>query len=225
MTHTEKVHVFFGLMLAVVGGLALWSAYRPASPTRFLWPILAFLVGFVVFIPVEAQTRTYREVGWWSTILSAVPESPRYWAQNWFRYLSEIHVIQHKVGGLLAMVAGVIEWYRIRGRLAAPGWGWALPALLVGIGLAFGIHGGSVEHLPFRVEQVQHRIFGGAIVLAGVLLGLIRGGRLRHAVWAGSWAAVLLAAGLSITFFYRLSPAERAMGAEMTHASAGPGMR
>lgn len=223
MTHTEKVHVVFGILGAVTGALALWHAFHPTSRARFVWPVLAFLIGFCLFIPVEAQTRTYQEVGWWQTILSVVPDSPRYWLDNWFAKLASRHVVQHKAGGLLIMVVGVVEWQRARGRLATSAWRFALPVLLVLIGLAFGIHGGTAVHLPHRTEQVHHRIFGVGFVLAGMVQALVEMGRLRGA-WRGAWALLVVLVGLDIAFFYRIDPSEFQTG-EHQHASAGSGLR
>src|SRR5512147_1808344 len=116
MTHTEKVHVIFGLVGAVIGLLGLWSSYHPDSRARFGWPILASLVGLFLFIPVEAQTRTYQELGWGETLRSFVQEHPATWVHDWFHYLPHWHVVQHKVGSFLMMVAGVVEFRRSGGR-------------------------------------------------------------------------------------------------------------
>jgi len=223
MTHTEKVHVVFGILGAVAGALALVHAFRPASRAQFVWPLIAILIGFCLFIPVEAQTRTYQEVGWWDTILSVVPESPRYWFDNWFAKLASWHVLQHKAAGLMIMVVGVVEFLRARGRLATSGWRFALPVLLVLIGLAFGIHGGTAVHLPHPTEKLHHRIFGVAFVLAGLVQALVEMGRLRGA-WRGAWALLVMLVGLDIAFFYRINPGEFQPG-EHQHASAGSGMR
>lgn len=224
MTHTEKVHVIFGTMAALAGLLAVWSSYRPRSPARLCWPVIAFIIGFLLFIPVEAQTRTYQEVGWWDTLLSAVPENPSYWLDNWFDKLSQWHVVQHKIGGLLIMAVGVIEWRRARGRLERSIWGQLLPVLLVGIGLAFGVHGGGAAHLPNRAEQVHHWAFGAGFVAGGVGLFLSQRGTLRGPHWRALWAAMVVAVGLDIAFFYRLTPAERERGGHL-HASAGSRLR
>jgi hypothetical protein len=225
MTHTEKVHVLLGLAGAVAGALAVWSTWRPESRARLVWPALAFLIGFFLFIPVEAQSRTYQDVGWWDTLVSAVPEHPGDWLRDWFRYLPQWHVVQHKVGSCFMMLVGVIEFRRARGRLTGPAWGWALPLLLSGIAIAFGVHGGTTEHLSHRTEQIHHRIFGLAFAVAAVSLVLVRTGRLHGRWWEGLWAILVLVVGLDIAFFYRLTPAERGMPEEHRHAGADTGMR
>lgn len=224
MTHTEKVHIIFGLMAACIGFFALWGTAVPGSRARLVWPALTFLVGFFLFIPVEAQTRTYQPVGWGATLLSAVPDNAEYWLDNWFRYLRERHVLQHKVGGLLIMAAGIIEYARARGRLQRGRWEAALPVLLLGIGIAFGVHGGSAEHLPNLTEQRHHQVFGLLFAAAAVTLGLARTKHLRRPAWHLVWAVLVLVVGLDIALLYRLTPAERAIGGHH-HASTGSGMR
>lgn len=223
MTHTEKVHVVYGILAVFAGGFALWHAVRPSSRARFVWPGIALLIGFCLFVPVEAQTRTYAEVGWWDTIRSLVPQDPRHWLGDWFATLAAWHAVQHKMGGLLIMAVGVIEWQRARGRLLTSRWGYALPVLLFTIGLTFGIHGGTSTHLPYRSEQVHHWILGMAFVLAAVVQALVEAKRLGGA-WRGAWAMLILLVGLDIAFFYRLDPREFTPG-QHHHASADPRAR
>lgn len=224
MTHTEKVHVILGSVAAAAGALALWQVYRPTYRARFAWPVLAFLIGFFLFIPVEAQSRTYQELGWWDVLRSAVPEHPATWMRDWLHYLPQRHVIQHKIGSLCVMAIGAIEFRRAQGGLPGRAWGLALPALLVGTAIAFGLHGGTAVHLTHRVEQAHHQVLGVALAAAGITLALSRTGLLRARFWEGLWAALVLAVGLDIAVFYRIRPAEQ--GKEVYHhESAGPGMR
>jgi hypothetical protein len=134
-------------------------------------------------------------------------------------------VVQHKIGSFCMMVVGVIEFWRARGRLVAPAWGWSLPLLLAGIATSFGLHGGTVEHLSHRTEQIHHRIFGLAFAIGAISLGLVRSGRLQGRWWQGLWAMLVVAVGLDIAMFYRLTPAERGMPEEHRHAGADTGMR
>lgn len=205
MTHTEKVHVIFGMLAAITGALALWHAHRSRSRVGQLWPVFALIIGLCLFVPVEAQTRTYLEVSWWGTVFSVVPDSPQYWLDNWFAKLSSWHVVQHKAGGLMIIIVGVVEWLGIRGRLAKSGWRYVLPILLVAIGVAFGVHGGGPEHLPFRTEQLQHQVFGVGFALAGVVQGMVVAGRLGGG-WRAAWATLVLLVGFNITFLYRIEP-------------------
>lgn len=222
MTHTERAHVLFGVGLALVGGCALYGVWRPASRTRLVWPVLAFLIGWLLFVPVETQGHTYDEMGWWEVLWSFIPDTPSRWIPDWIAMVGKRHVWQHKIGALLAMAAGVIEFMRARGKLSVVGWGFVLPALTVAIGVAFGIHGGSPAHLSHRVEQLHHRVLGLSFVVAGASLALVQAGRLRGPWWKGLWAMLLLVVGLDVALFYRLAPQERRQEA---HHHESPGSR
>lgn len=219
MLHTEKVHVMFGLLAAFGAACALRAAFRPESPARLVWPAVAILVGVFLFIPVEGHTLTYQDVGWWDTILSVLPTDRANWIPNWIATLSVPHVLQHKIGGFAIITMGVVEWQRGRGSLQGNGWAVILPLMLVIAGLAFGIHGGSSDHLPSRGEQVHHWIFGTAFVLAGLSLGLARTGRVEGRMWHGAWAVLVLLTGLQIALLYRVDPPTETE--EHHHESAG----
>jgi uncharacterized membrane protein HdeD (DUF308 family) len=224
VTHTEKVHVVFGLVAAVIGVLSLWQVFHPRSRAGLVWPLLAFLLGVFLFIPVESQSRTYQEVGWSDTLLSAVPQQPRTWLRDWFHYLPQRHVIQHKLGAMFIMIVGVLELLRGRGRLAGPAWGLTLPILLLAVGVAFGVHGGTAVHLTHVREQFEHHLLGGSLAAGAVTLALVRTGRLQGRLWEGTWPALVLLIGLILILSYRLTPAERTVEVHQ-HASTGTGLR
>lgn len=223
MIHTEKVHVMFGLLAALGGACALRATFRPTSPTRLVWPVIAVVVGVVLFIPVEGHTLTYQEVGWWDTIRSMIPTDRANWIPNWIATLSVRHVLQHKIGGLCIIVMGAVEFLRGMGWLSRTGWGAVLPVMLAGAGLAFGIHGGSAEHLPTRGEQLHHWVFGAAFVAAGLSLGLARSGRLSGRMWLGAWAVLVMLVGLQIALLYRVEPPTGTE--EHQHEGTGSGQR
>lgn len=221
MTHTEKAHLLFGVGLALIGGCALRGVWWPASRARLVWPVLAFLIGLLLFVPVETQGRTYDDMGWWDVFWSFIPDTPSRWIPEWIAMAGKPHVWQHKIGGFLTMAAGVIEFMRARGKLSTVGWGFVLPALTVGIGAAFGVHGGSPAHLSHRVEQFHHRVLGLAFVVAGASLALGRAGRHRGPWWSGLWAILILLVGFDLALSYRLTPQERRQEAH-DHESPGP---
>lgn len=208
MTHTEKVHIFFGVGLLLIGGLALHGTARPRSFTRSAWPLLTVLLGFMLFVPVEARTRTYESVGWWQTLFSWIPQEPGVWVKSWIDAVGSIHAIQHKIGGMLAMLGGVVELHVAR-RSPDPGRMAELTSLLtMSVGVAFGVHGGTAEHLPSLREQIHHWVLGAALVSAGVLLLLHQRGVLSRSIWRFAWPVLIALAGLDLVVFYRLAGSE-----------------
>jgi len=203
LTYTEQVHVLFGTTIAAIGGTAWVSERNPGSRARRIWPVLCFLLGVFLFIPVDVGTGAYHRIGVWATFVSVVPDSAAYWVQRWVRPLGQLHVIEHKVTGVLAMILGATELGRATGRLTRPGWAWVLPAALIGMGLALGIHGGTPQHLPTRVEQMHHWFLGAGLGGSGIVLLLVETGRLPVA-WRNLWPIVLLLLGLDLALFYRL---------------------
>jgi hypothetical protein len=204
VTHTERVHVLFGAGLALIGVLAILAERRHSRVAAASWPVLAFLAGLILFIPVEANTRTYTQVGWLELLRTIAPDHPATWIRDWLDTNRPAHVIQHKIGGLAAMVAGLVELGLARGWLQSTTWRHVLPVALLTVGLAFGVHGGTSHHLPSRMEQSQHHLFGGGLVVAGVTLGLFRTGVLRRPAWAMVWPVLAVLVGLSFALLYRL---------------------
>ena len=200
MTHTEHVHLLFGIGLAMTGILWLGAQVYPAGPLRYMWPSLLFLLGLFLVIPTETQERTYVRVGAWDTFLSVFPNSLTVWLTT----VQKAHVIQHKAAGVCAMLAGGIEGGRASGWLSAPRWRWMLPLLAIAAGLAVGIHGGTHQHLPRGVEQLHHWILGGALVLGGVVHGVASARVPQRPIWQGVLPALVLMAGLDLAFFYRI---------------------
>lgn len=219
MTHTERVHVLFGAGLVLMALLAIRAERHPQGAAATAWPVLAFLIGFLLFIPVEAQTRTYATLGWIDVLRTLVPDDPAHWLRDWLTRAGATHALQHKVGALGAMLAGVTELGRARGRLRHHRWRYALPACLLAVAVSFGVHGGNTDHLPFAMEQRQHHVLGAGFALGGLTLGLHRTGMLRHRGWALVWPVLALVAGIGLVFFYRLPPG--AAGHVVLHGSAG----
>ncbi len=205
LTYTEQVHTFFGGALAAMGALAWWSERHPDSPARLIWPAICFMIGLFLFVPVDVGTGQYQPEGPWDTFISVVPDSAAYWVQRWVRALGQLHVFQHKLAGLLAMVIGTIEYGRASGRLTRPVWAQLLPVFSIAVGLTFGIHGGTHQHLPTRAEQAHHWLLGVGFVSGGVVLFLVQRGRLTSPPWRAVWPIVVIAMGLDLAFFYRLT--------------------
>ena len=200
MTHTEHVHILFGIGLVLTGALWLGGETAAGHRLRYVWPLVLVAVGVFLVIPTETQERTYVRVGAWDTFLSVFPNS----FSVWLTTVQKVHVIQHKVSGLCAIAAGGIEESRACGLLAAPRWRWALPLLTIAAGLAIGIHGGTHQHLPRVAETAHHWIMGGAFVLGGVVHGIAIGHRPEYPGLQRVLPALVLLAGLDLAIFYRL---------------------
>ena len=200
MTHTEHVHLLFGIGLTLTGALWLGAQAHPAGPLRYVWPLFLVAVGLFLVIPTETQERTYVQVGAWDTFLSVFPDS----LSVWLTTVQKPHVIQHKVAGACALLAGAIEGSRACRWLAPPQWRWALPLLTIAAGLAIGVHGGTHQHLPRVAEQAHHWILGGALVLGGTVHAVAIGHVPERPTWQRVLPALVLAAGLDLTLLYRL---------------------
>ena len=206
MTHTEHVHMLFGILTMGMAGTFWWTDRYPDSPARFAWPSFVLLIGFFMFVPVERQTRTYVEVGIWDTFLSAFPANAAEWrtcVPAWLEMVHKPHVLQHKITGLAGLVAGTVEFARARGR--APGWGrWVVPISLSVVAGTLGVHGGTAAHLPHAVETLHHHIFGGCFAAAAVVLALTQAGPLHHRAWRIAPPVLLFVAGVDMALLYRL---------------------
>jgi uncharacterized membrane protein HdeD (DUF308 family) len=122
----------------------------------------------------------------------------------WLTTVQQTHVIQHKVTGICAMLAGGIEGSRAFGWLSAPQWQWALPLLTIAAGLAIGLHGGTHQHLPRVAEQAHHWILGGALLLGGVAHAVAIGHEPNRPKGQRVLPVLVLIAGLDLALFYRL---------------------
>ena len=207
MTHTERVHVLFGAGVILMALLAIEAERRRGGWAAAAWPGLAFLIGLVLFVPVEAQTRTYAVLGWTDVLRTLAPDRPGQWLSDWLAVtIRSPHVIQHKIGGAAAMLAGGVEVGRARGALRRPGWRYVLPACLLVVAASLGLHGGTSHHLPFAVEQREHHVMSVGFALGGLSAGLHRAGILPHWGWALVWPVLALLAGVALVLFYRLPP-------------------
>ncbi|HEY9507008.1 MAG TPA: hypothetical protein VIQ27_13625 [Gemmatimonadales bacterium] len=206
MTHTERVHVLFGAGLILMALLAIAADRRPGGIASAAWAGLAFVIGLLLFVPVEANTRTYTLLGWMDVLRTVVPDHPAHWVGDWFVKARATHVLQHKIAGVAAMLAASVELVRARGALSHPRWRYVLPACLLTVAASLGLHGGTSHHLPFAMEQREHHVMGTGFALGGLSLGLHRAGILPHRRWALVWPVLALLAGIGLVLFYRLPP-------------------
>src|SRR5439155_25752278 len=94
MTHSEIVHVYYGLGSVALGLSAAWAWRHDRGVARYAWPVLLLLAGASLLLPVETGERRYQIVGWRDTLRCVLPWSFR----EWLDYVRRLHVILHKTG-------------------------------------------------------------------------------------------------------------------------------
>jgi hypothetical protein len=200
MTHSEIVHVYYGLGSMALGLAALWAWRHERGVVRYAWPVLLLLAGASLLLPAETGERRYEVVGWWDTLISVLPRS----LTDWLAYTRQVHVLQHKVAGLSIFLAGLAELRRAIG--PAPEWvRYVAPGCSMAAGLALGIHGGTHTHLPAVRETVHHWILAIPLVPGGVTWALHHAGRLQESIWRDAWAIGMILVGLEWAVFYRVT--------------------
>src|SRR2546427_10670254 len=102
MTHSEIVHVYYGLGSVALGLSAAWAWRHDRGVARYAWPVLLLLAGASLLLPVETGERRYPIVGGWDTLRSVLPWS----LSEWLDYARRFHVLPHKTAGLLIPATG-----------------------------------------------------------------------------------------------------------------------
>lgn len=168
------VHQIFGL---IVGAFAVMMLLREIDVLRRPWtdylPASALLFGGV--------------------LLFADP-----WLFHGGDFGAEGH--QHTVQGLLAVIAGAIETYRVRRRSEHTVLLLVIPVVLTGLGIGFLWH---TQHQTgdMLLQTVQHRIMGATLLFAA-LLKLAANFRWRDGQWArAGWTLILLVFALELLLY------------------------
>lgn len=141
---SEQVHWFGGACFTVVALLLM--AYEWA-PVRVPWApglLPALFVGYAVESALDPLIHG-----------RAMPA----------HYATE--TAQHLGQGAAMLLAGVVEWARLRGRLRTAGWGLVTPAALLVVAVVFLRHAQHDAAASPAVLMVQHRAFAATLVVAG----------------------------------------------------------
>jgi putative copper resistance protein D len=181
-------HNVAGLLLLATSAVALVAWRWPGSPARH-WP-LGF-VGLAVFVLL----RTSANDGIW-------PFGPvGFWASMW----GDAEVLQHRLGGFLAVAVGLLEW---RARVRSPSPAARLPYVFPVLATAGGVLLLTHSHAAFELKryylvQVTHTVMGALAVLMACarLLELRLAPPAGRAAGAASTLAMLLIA--LVLVFYR----------------------
>lgn len=167
---SEQVHWLAGGVVSGIALVLLWLETRPAPIVwaRFVIPGVLLATGLMlVFDPLLHG--------------AAAPEN--YGAET----------AQHIAMGVVLLVIGALELARALGRLRAAAWGFALPVVLVGIGLMFVMHAQHNAEVPMLLLIAQHRIVGVTLWLIALTLTLAElSPRLRSAFRVSALFLMLL---------------------------------
>jgi hypothetical protein len=179
---SEQVHWLGGAYFVLV---ALALITHAVAPTRLRWApwlLPALLVGYAAESVLDPLVHG-RAIPW--------------------NYVAE--TAQHLVQGAAMLMAGVVEWARLRGRLRGVGWGLATPVALLVLAVVFLLHAQHDAAAPPAVLMVQHRAFAatlGVAALARAAAALAPG---AVALRAG-WLFPLLAFGLQMLAYTERAP-------------------
>jgi hypothetical protein len=105
---------------------------------------------------------------------------------------------QHRVQGSFMLLAGIVEWLRLRGRLQGRMWALPLPLALSVLGLVFIFHAQHEAMVPPLVLSLQHRFFALALWMAAAAKVFEDRTRHRASLAAGAWLLPLLVFGLAM---------------------------
>lgn len=107
---------------------------------------------------------------------------------------------QHTWQGLLAIVAGAVEAFRVRSRSEHALLKLLIPLLLFGLGIGFLWH--EQHHTSnMLLQTVQHRVMGATLLLAGALK-VAANFVVREGQWArAGWLLVLVAFALQLMLY------------------------
>lgn len=188
---SEQVHWAGGMCFALV---ALALIVHAAAPTHLGWApwlLPALLVGYGIESALDPLIHG-----------RALPT----------HYGAE--AAQHLVQGGAVLLAGAVEWARLRGRLRRAGWGLMTPAALLVLAGVFLVHAQHDASVSPAVLAVQHRAFA-------VILGVAAFARAATALVSGAaplragWLFALLTFGLQLLAYTERTPPHGASAAAM----------
>ena len=169
-------HLLEGLLLAVVGVLAILGAVGVANLAPTAWPILNIVAGVLLLILIY-------------------PRHPR---SDWPAIWRDPQQRQHTLIAAALAVASLAELLGARGSSGA-GWSYAWPVALLLIGALFLTHTQHGQGQAVARAVLLHRILGGAIMLGGILR--LADVSAAGGVFAFLWPLALLAAAAQLLLY------------------------
>lgn len=166
-------HIVEGLLLGVVGVLALLNSLGVAPWASTAWPILILVAGVLLLLLIY----------------------PRHPLADWPTIWRDPQQRQHTIMAAAIAVAGAAEL--LRGN--SPSWGYVWAGVMLLIGILFLTHMQHGTGEAVRKAVWQHRLLGITAILAGLLrlTEMITGA----AIWSILWPLGLLAAAAQLIWY------------------------
>ena len=189
LRYAEFTHNWSGVMVIVLGSFWLVQSLRGrwSGAAGKIWPWL--MVPFAFFVAVAADPEVW--------ILRKVSLAQAF---------TDPQLLEHQLGAVMVLVMVWLGWRDLKKPADRRPLGFALPVIMVVGSLLLLGHAHSnlaeTDELT-NLVNVQHAIFGGLGLFAGVVRWLQLRGLFvdRHARWL--WPACVIAVGVLMAFFYR----------------------
>jgi hypothetical protein len=189
LRYAEFTHNWSGVMVTLLGMFWLVQCLRGrwSSAAGRTWPWLMVPFAFFVAIAADPEVWVLRKV-------------------SLAQALTDPQLLEHQLGAVMVLVMVWLGWRDLKKPVEKRPLGYPLPGIMiVGSLLLLGhAHSNLAETDELtNLINVQHAIFGGFGLLAGVARWLQLRGLFpdRYANWV--WPACVIAVGVFMAFFYR----------------------
>ena len=183
--YSNRNHHVAGWIVLAIGGIMGLQAFelRGAPWLRPAWTVLAMLIGVLILFFSDPE-------GW--------PIGYQTLAQS----LASEEVREHKLSGVIVLALALVEFLRLRGRLAHPAWGLFLPLLSIGAGAILVGHQHAVSNFSFLGRaNLAHVTEGITAILIGLTKILYDWRLWRGRAAALSWPALTVALALQLILY------------------------
>lgn len=185
VVYSTRNHNVAGWIVLAIGAIMFLQAFeiRRAPWLRPSWTVLAMVIGVLILIFSDPEA--------WPVGYLTLAQS-----------VESKEVFEHKLSGVVVLTLGLVEFLRLRRRLAHPAWGMFLPVLSIGAGAILLQHQHAVSNfsylgranLPHVTEGLTAISIGGTKILAD------------WEVWRGrltalSWPALTVALALQLILY------------------------
>lgn len=196
---SEEVHWIGWACFALVALALMVHAVAPKRMPWAPWLLPALLLGYGLESAVDPWIHGR--------------ELPQHYA---------LETSQHLVQGSVVLLAGVVEWARLRGRLLPRAWGLVTPFALLVVAGVFLVHAQHDVAVSPALLVVQHRAFAVCLTVAALARAaavLVR----DDAVLRAGWLFPLLAFGLLLLVYTERDSPQSAAHGSGSHDASAPG--